>query len=260
MTDVTEVQTWVREALDILKTKELPKIKKYPDVSLNKRIEHTLLKPTATPKEIDEFCKTAAFLNVHAVCVAPTNVKQVADFFREKRQSEGFMICEPRNEAQLFEFQDVKIVSVCGFPLGNSTINSKMNEAEEAVRNGALEIDFVPNLSNIELLDVVSIQNEVKLISKRAVVKVILETGLFDPRKTVYAAVAAICGGCWCLKTSTGFGSRGASVEDVQLLRSISNTPIKASGGIKTRKSSETLIAAGADLIGTSSSVEILKV
>ncbi len=246
MTD-HDIRAWLEEALLLAGRSELDPSPPYPlsvpaDLPLRRRIEHTLLKPEAGQSEVQALCEEARRLDVRAVCVAPRHVSLAAE---------------------LVHGTTLRTVSVCGFPLGSTPARVKAFEAASAAANGADEIDLVPGLDLLVRGEALAVKEEVMevIAACRRPVKVILETGLLDPRLVVIGAVAAMAGGASCLKTSTGFGPRGASLEDVALLRAVAgpHIAIKAAGGIRDRSFAESLIFAGADLLGTSSAADLLK-
>ncbi|MEK7622765.1 MAG: deoxyribose-phosphate aldolase [Patescibacteria group bacterium] len=199
-------------------------------MNLNLLIDHTLLKPTATEGEIKKLCQEAKVYGFWSVCVNPCWVK-------------------------LAKEAGVRVASVIGFPLGANTLAIKVAEVKQAIKDGADELDVVINrLENME--------QEVKAVVKAAsgrLVKIIIETGNLNDKEKVLAAKLVKTGGANFVKTSTGMGFGGATVEDVKLLRKTVGPKfgVKASGGIKNREQAEAMVKAGANRIGTSSGVEI---
>lgn len=201
-------------------------------MNLNLTVDHTLLKPTATAEEIIKLCQEAKAYGFWSVCVNPVWVK-------------------------LAKEQGVRVTSVVGFPLGANTLAVKVAEIKQAVKDGADELDMVINQAG-------NILEEVRAAVKAAkgkIVKIIIETCYLTDKEKVSAAKAVKAGGADFVKTSTGFGSGGATVEDVKLLRRAvgKDFGVKASGGIKTREQAEAMIKAGASRIGTSSGLEICR-
>ncbi|KKS79111.1 MAG: Deoxyribose-phosphate aldolase [Candidatus Beckwithbacteria bacterium GW2011_GWA2_43_10] len=201
-------------------------------MDLNSLIDHTLLKPTATKQDIIKLCAEAKAYGFWSVCVNPVWVK-------------------------LARKQGVRVCSVIGFPLGANTLAIKTAEIKQAVADGADELDIVINQAG-------NILEEVRLAVKAAegkIVKIIIETCYLTDKEKISAAKLVKAGGADFVKTSTGFGSAGATVEDIRLLRKIvgSDFGVKASGGIKTREQAEAMIKAGANRIGTSSGIEICR-
>ena len=205
-------------------------------------IDHTLLKPEASEADIARLCDEAIQHRFKAVCVNPIHVR----FCAERLQGSA-----------------VLIASVIGFPLGASLARVKALEAEGAVRDGAAEIDMVMRID----LARAGRFNEVEADIAAAVagasganVKVILETGLLTPEQIVSACQASERAGASFVKTATGFLGRGATLEDIQLMKK-SCSPrmqIKASGGVKTFEQAKALIEAGAHRIGTSNGVALV--
>ena len=205
-------------------------------------IDHTLLKPEATKKDIERLCLEAIEYQFFAVCVNPVHVA----FTR-----------------QLLVNSNVLTASVIGFPLGMSRSSLKAQEASVAVADGAREIDMVIriDLARDELWSDVErdIRTVVEAVPGTAV-KVILETGLLDERQIAKASVASESAGAHFVKTATGFLGRGASLEDIRLMRQSCSEKmgIKASGGIKTFSQAKALIEAGATRLGTSAGVALV--
>lgn len=210
--------------------------------ALAKTIEHTLLQPTATRAMIDRHCAEARTYEMLAVCVNPQWVGRAVDILTET---------------------GVKVVTVVGFPLGASATVSKAFECEYAVRQGANEIDMVVQLGPLKAGDRFTVCEDIRAVVKAAAgrpVKVILETALLsDPEKRLCCALAEEAGARF-VKTSTGFGPGGATVEDVRLLAEATagRLGVKASGGIRDATFARELIAAGATRLGTSQGVALL--
>lgn len=210
---------------------------------LARRLDHTLLSPVATTKEVEAFLEEARHYQVRAVCIAPTFVPLA----REKLKDSAIKIC-----------------TVVGFPLGFQLTSTKAREATEVVTCGAHEIDVVVNLRWVKerrFEFVAGEMNEILASVPGVVVKAIIECGyLTDEEKVALVDVLASCRVHY-VKTSTGFGPSGAKVEDVRLLaqRAAGRIGVKAAGGIRNLSQALALIEAGADLLGTSRGVEILK-
>jgi len=205
-------------------------------------IDHTLLKPDATEKEIRRLCEEARHFGFKAVCVNPVFVKQTRKWLRRS---------------------PVLSVSVVGFPLGTSLTRTKALEAELAVHDGAAEIDMVIRFDLVKERRWKPFEKDISEVVKAsgpAPVKVIIETGLLEESEIVRVCKCAESAGAAFIKTSTGFLGRGATVEDVQLIRKTCSPTmkIKASGGIKSFAQALALIEAGADRLGTSSGVLIV--
>lgn len=206
-------------------------------ININRYIEYTNLKPTATQTDIINLCNEAIKHEYPIVCVAPNYVKLVSKTLKKT---------------------DIKICSVVGFPLGFNTIATKVNEAKQAIKHGATEIDMVINISKLLENDhkyIIKEINKVKSVCKNNILKVIVETAYLNNEQKIQAAKLVLKSKADFIKTSTGFAPTGASVHDVKIFKEIlgNNKKIKASGGIKTLYDAEELINAGADRIGTSS-------
>lgn len=226
-----------------------------------KLIDHTLLSPQATQKEITNLCMEAQCFSFASVCVNPFYVK----------------FC-----SELLNDSSVKVCTVIGFPLGANTTSVKIFEAQTAVKDGADEIDMVINVGKAIENDFDFILNEVKSVkdslkilesevSKKIILKVILETCFLSDFQIVECCKASVSGGADFVKTSTGFASpkssegqllpNGASVHHVQLMRKTVGEKIgvKASGGIRSYNTLIQMVEAGATRIGTSSGVSIVQ-
>ncbi len=211
------------------------------EIDLAKYIDHSLLKPSAIADEVAKCCEEALKYNFPAVCVYPSAVKQARDILHNKR---------------------VEICTVIGFPTGANTSAVKLYEAQEAVENGATELDVVINLGWLKYGQSEPIYREIAAIcsSTGKTVKAILETAVLTDAEKKLAAEICMDAGVAYLKTSTGwFG--GATVKDVKLLQEISEgrVRIKASGGIRTVSQARELIVAGATRLGTSRGVDLIR-
>lgn len=210
---------------------------------LAKYIDHTLLKPESTEKDILRLCLEAKKYRFKAVCVNPYYVPTAA---------------------KALEGTDVQVATVVGFPLGSTSTFAKVCETKEAILNGATEIDMVLNIGALKSKKELDLYHDIKSVVKaasgKALVKVILETGLLTDEEKQLACRIAKEAGADFVKTSTGFGSGGATVEDVRLLReTVGETMgVKASGGIRDAKTALAMIEAGANRIGTSAGVNIV--
>jgi len=212
--------------------------------NLASKIDHTLLRPDATSEQIIKLCTEAREFEFASVCVNPYYVALAAN------QLKG---CK------------VKVCTVVGFPLGASTSKAKAMEAAEAIENGAEEIDMVLNIGELKSRNLDTVRNDIESVvisvKERALVKVILETCLLSEEEKINACLAAKAAGAHFVKTSTGFSRGGATVEDIKLMRQVvgSDFGVKASGGIRDYETAIAMISAGANRIGTSSSVSIIK-
>lgn len=213
-------------------------------MELNKYIEHTLLKQDATKSEVIKLLDEAKEYKFLGVCVNPVNVKFASDYLKDS---------------------DVKIVTVVGFPLGQSTTEAKVLETIDAVKNGADEIDMVLNSGKLKDGEFDYITEEISKIKSACqgkVLKVILETDLLSKEEIKLASELCIKGNADFVKTSTGFVKNGvgAKVEDVKLMHeTVKNAGlgVKASGGVRDKETAIAMINAGATRIGTSSGVVI---
>ena len=211
--------------------------------NLNRHIEHTTINPSATAKDIDLIIEEVINHKFIGCCIPPFWVKKVS--------------------RDLADF-DIQVVTVIGFPFGFHMTETKLVEIETAINNGADELDVVMNISAFKSgmsWAKIELAKCSKLIHDSAKqMKVIIETAYLSRDEIITASNMSKDAGTDFIKTSTGFASQGATIEDVRLLREIlpSNVGIKASGGIKTREQALRLIKAGADRIGTSSGPELL--
>ena len=211
-------------------------------MELNSYIDHTNLKPFATLEDIKKLCDEAIKYHFMAVCVNPVYVSTAKELLKNTT---------------------VLISTVIGFPLGASTLAVKEFEAIDAINNGADEIDMVINIGAVKNKDYEYVKKEIEDIRDAIdgkTLKVIIETCYLD--KEEIKKLTEICNETFVsfIKTSTGFGSRGASVEDIETINKYKNDllEIKASGGIKTLEDAEKFINLGVTRIGTSSGVEIM--
>lgn len=215
------------------------------DVNIARMIDHTLLKPDATRDQIIQLCHEAREYGFAAVCVNPANVKLAAQFL-----------------AGL----PVAVCTVVGFPLGATTPEVKAYEAQQAIENGATEIDMVINIGALKSKDYELVERDIATVVRtchhnRAICKVIIEAALLTDEEKIKACQLAKEAGADYVKTSTGFGPGGATVEDVALIRRVvgPGMGIKAAGGIRTFEVAKKLIEAGATRIGTSAGVKIVQ-
>ena len=209
----------------------------------NRLIDHTLLKADATVEQIEKLCKEALQYNFFSVCVNSAFVPLAKSFL---------------------EGSDVKVATTIGFPLGASATAVKAFEVEQALKEGADEFDMVINVGWLKSKLYRLVHEDIAEVVKAAggkVVKVIIETCyLTDDEKKIASSIAAAAGAPY-VKTSTGFGTGGATVEDVQLIRSVvgPNIGVKASGGIRDAATLKAMVDAGANRIGASASVKIME-
>lgn len=210
-------------------------------MQFNKYIDHTLLKPQATEKDINQICNEAKEFEFYAVCVNPCYVSLA------KKHLTGSC---------------VKVACVVGFPLGANTTEIKKLEAKTAINNGADEIDMVINVGKLKEKKFDYILNEInEIASLGKVVKVIIETSLLTNEEIIKMCEIINESNALFIKTSTGFGEAGAKKEHIKLMKEhlSANKKIKASGGIKDKQTFIQMIECGADRIGTSSGVKLIK-
>lgn len=209
---------------------------------INKLIEHTLLKPDSTLDDIRRLCEEAIQYQFYGVCVPPYFVREATRFLNEQ----------------------AKVVTVVGFPMGYSTIPAKVEEIKRAFDEGGDEVDAVINIASVKSGNWSYVKNELDSMTravsiKGKVMKLIIETGLLTKNEIKQVLEIAQANDIHFIKTSTGINGEGATPEIVKFLREHlpPKIKIKASGGIKTIERVENLIAAGADRIGTSNSIQI---
>jgi deoxyribose-phosphate aldolase len=205
-------------------------------------IDHTLLKANATQEEIGKLCEEARKYRFASVCVNPGYVSM---------------------SARLLRGSCVKVCTVIGFPLGSTTPTVKAIEARDAMANGADEIDMVINIGALKSGNDHLVSEDIKAVreaTRGKVLKVIIETSYLTKDEKIRACKMSKQAGADFVKTSTGFGSGGATIEDVALMRGVVGPEmgVKASGGIKDAKAAEQLIKAGATRLGTSASIAIV--
>lgn len=215
------------------------------DEAIASSIDHTLLKADATPDEISQLCFEARTYGFASVCVNPTHVPLAA---------------------QLLENSDVKVCTVIGFPLGATLPEVKAFEALDAIKNGASEIDMVVNIGALRARDYTTVAQDIRGVvqvchPRGALVKVILEMALLDEEEKIAGCLLAKEAGADFVKTSTGFGPGGATVEDVALMRRVIGPEmgVKAAGGIRSFRDAQGMVEAGATRLGASAGVEIVR-
>lgn len=214
------------------------------DRDLARMIDHTLLKPDATRDEIEKLCQEALTYQFASVCVNPHWVPLAA---------------------QLLKGSPVKVCTVIGFPLGATSTAAKAFEAADAIAHGAQEVDMVLNIGALKSGDLDTVQQDIAAVVEaargKALVKVILETGLLTRDEKITACRLAKAAGADFVKTSTGFGHGGATVEDVALMRETVGPEmgVKASGGVRDAATARAMIQAGANRIGASAGVSIVR-
>jgi deoxyribose-phosphate aldolase len=210
---------------------------------LGKYIDHTILKPEAKKSDVRKICEEALEYKFKAVCVNPLYVKFASEILKNS---------------------EVLVATVVGFPLGNNVTKVKELETQLAIEDGADEIDMVVNIPALKDKDYDLVKKDIEAVvkaSKDKTVKVIIETCLLTKDEIARVSELIVEAGADFVKTSTGFSTGGAELEDIRLIKSIvkDKAKIKASGGIRTKEKALKMIEAGADRIGASSSIKIVE-
>lgn len=210
---------------------------------LSKMMDHTILKAQTTPAQVAEICREALDIGAASVCINPCNIQQVKG---------------------LLAGSEVKVCTVIGFPLGANTTAVKIYETEDAIRKGAQEVDMVINIGALLSGDTHTVYEDIKGVVDAAagtLVKVIIETCYLDDEQKKTACELSMKAGADFVKTSTGFGSGGATVHDVELMRSVvgDKLQVKASGGVRTYQDAMDMVSASANRLGVSASMAILE-
>ncbi|MBQ2744912.1 MAG: deoxyribose-phosphate aldolase [Lachnospiraceae bacterium] len=210
----------------------------------SKLFDHTILKPDASSADVDRICNEALEHNFASVCVNQYRTKQVAETLANS---------------------DVKVCTVVGFPLGAVSSQVKAFETELAIKDGADEIDMVINIGALKDKDYDTVKNDIEAVRnvcKKGTItlKVIIETCLLSDEEKRIACKLALEAGADFVKTSTGFSTGGATINDVSLMREVvcDNAFVKASGGIRDSATAMAMVEAGADRLGTSATVAII--
>lgn len=214
-------------------------------MNIAKYIDHTVLKQTTTIRDITKVCEEAKLYGFAAVCIPPLYVKKAKELLKDT---------------------PVKICTVIGFPFGYCAIEAKVAEIVLALVDGVDELDMVANISAIKNSDWTFIANEINTVmplirEKQKVIKVIIESGVLTRDEIIKCCDIYGAAGVDYVKTSTGYGEAGASIEAVRLIRAhvAENIKIKAAGGIRSFALAKQLIAAGANRIGCSHSLKIIE-
>ncbi|MDL4841495.1 deoxyribose-phosphate aldolase [Aquibacillus rhizosphaerae] len=211
--------------------------------NIAKMIDHTQLKPDTVKEKINQIIEEAREHEFASVCVNPYWVSYCYSKLKDT---------------------DVKVCTVIGFPLGATTSETKSFETEQAIKNGATEVDMVINIGALKDKDYDTVENDIKMVVDtargKALTKVIIETSLLTNEEKVKACELAKKAGADFVKTSTGFSGGGATIEDITLMRNTvgQEVGVKASGGVRNRQDTEAMIEAGATRIGASSGVQII--
>ena len=207
-----------------------------------KRLDHTLLKQTATWEQIRHICDEGMAYHTASVCIPPCFVKQAKEYVGDS----------------------VAVCTVVGFPNGNATTAVKVFETEDALRNGADEIDMVINIGDVKSRDYEKVLKEIKAVKAvcgETILKVIIETCLLTEEEKIKMCEVVTESGADFIKTSTGFSVAGATFADVKLMREHvgAHVKVKAAGGISTMEDAEKFLSLGADRLGTSRLVALCK-
>ncbi|AME09264.1 MULTISPECIES: deoxyribose-phosphate aldolase [Gemella] len=212
-------------------------------MELNKYIDHTILKATAGENDIKKLCEEAKKHKFYSVCVNG---------------------CYVNDAKKMLQGSDVKVAAVVGFPLGAMSTKAKVFEAKDAIEQGASEIDMVINVAKLKDGKYDYVKNEIKQIKDAIgenILKVIIETCYLSNEEKIKACELSLDAKADFVKTSTGFGTGGATFEDVKLMKDVvgNKAKVKASGGVKDKQTAEKYIELGAERLGTSSGIEIIK-
>ena len=207
-----------------------------------KHVDHTQLRAFATWEDIQKLCEEAIEYETASVCIPPCYIKRVHDTYGEK----------------------INICTVVGFPLGYSVTEAKAAETKKALEDGASEVDMVVNISDVKNGNYDAVQAEIaalKKITGDKILKVIIETCYLTEEEKIAMCKAVTAAGADYIKTSTGFGTAGATLEDIRLFRENigPDVKMKAAGGVKTVADMESFLEAGCDRIGTSSAIQLIQ-
>lgn len=205
-------------------------------------VDHTLLKAFATWEDIQKLCEEAMEYHTASVCVPPSYIKRIHDTYGEK----------------------INICTVVGFPLGYSTTKAKVAETVQAIEDGASEVDMVINITDVKNGDFDKVTEEIRTLKQAAgdkILKVIIEACYLTEEEKIAMCKAVTEAGADYIKTSTGFGTGGATMEDILLFKKFigPHVKIKAAGGVKSVEDMEAFLEAGCDRIGTSSAISLIK-
>ena len=205
-------------------------------------VDHTLLKAFATWEDIQKLCEEAMEYHTASVCVPPSYIKRIHDTYGEK----------------------INICTVVGFPLGYSTTKAKVAETVQAIEDGASEVDMVINIADVKNGDFEKVTEEIRSLKQAAgdkILKVIIEACYLTEKEKIAMCKAVTEAGADYIKTSTGFGTGGATMEDILLFKKFigPHVKMKAAGGVKSVEDMEAFLEAGCDRIGTSSAMSLIK-
>ncbi|MCB4928224.1 deoxyribose-phosphate aldolase [Streptococcus mutans] len=212
-------------------------------MKINQYIDHTLLKPESRQDQIDKLIREAKTYNFTSVCINPTWVSYAA---------------------KALEGTDIKVCTVIGFPLGATTSAVKAFETKDAISHGADEVDMVINIGQAKSGHFAFVEEDIRAVVEASgdkLVKVIIETCLLTDKEKIKACQAAVAAGADFVKTSTGFSTAGARLDDVRLMRQTvgPDVGVKAAGGTRSLEDAQAFIEAGATRIGTSAGVTIME-
>lgn len=205
-------------------------------------VDHTLLKAFATWEDIQKLCEEAMEYHTASVCVPPSYIKRIHDTYGEK----------------------INICTVVGFPLGYSTTKAKVAETVQAIEDGASEVDMVINIADVKNGDFEKVTEEIRSLKQAAgdkILKVIIEACYLTEKEKIAMCKAVTEAGADYIKTSTGFGTGGATMEDILLFKKFigPHVKMKAAGGVKSVEDMKAFLEAGCDRIGTSSAISLIK-
>lgn len=212
-------------------------------MKINQYIDHTLLKPESRQDQIDKLIREAKTYNFASVCINPTWVSYAA---------------------KALEGTDIKVCTVIGFPLGATTSAVKAFETKDVISHGADEVDMVINIGQAKSGHFAFVEEDIRAVVEASgdkLVKVIIETCLLTDKEKIKACQAAVAAGADFVKTSTGFSTAGARLDDVRLMRQTvgPDVGVKAAGGTRSLEDAQAFIEAGATRIGTSAGVTIME-
>lgn len=212
------------------------------NININRLIDHTLLKPEATNEQIKKLCQEALTHHFFSVCINPYNVPYASNMLKGS---------------------DVSVCTVIGFPLGANSTETKVFETKKAIVDGAHEIDMVINIGALKNKEWDVVKKDIEsvvLAAGKKIVKVIFETCLLTNEEKIKACELASSAGAQFVKTSTGFSTSGATLEDVELMKKniLPHMEVKASGGVRDLAAAKEFIKAGATRLGTSSGIAIV--
>lgn len=205
-------------------------------------VDHTLLKAFATWEDIQKLCDEALEYQTASVCIPPNYIKRIHDTYGDK----------------------INICTVVGFPLGYSTTKAKLAEVEQAVEDGVGEVDMVINITDVKNGDFDKVTEEIRSLKQAVddrILKVIIETCYLTKEEKIAMCKAVTEAGADYIKTSTGFGTAGATMEDILLFKEYigPHVKMKAAGGVKSVEDMEAFLEAGCDRIGTSSAISLIQ-